>query len=507
MPVAVVDRPTEPQVHVTRGSSWRGGWGALVITALSRAALAMLASLLLWSILPVAIGWHTTVVMSNSMAPQLRTGDIVASRPVAPQDLRVGQVLLADDPDHAGRLRMHRFVAVRADGRLTLRGDANRTDDSTPISRSAVHGVASLRSPFIGKPVYLLRTHQAAALVPILAALLALVSAAFVFRPDDEDDDREGGGLGVSDAAATGTPISIGTTRVLTPTGYAARHAATPVRPRRTGRLVLVGLSVCAISAGLAMPAHAASAFSDTTTNAADTWSAANYFSCANAVQAANPYYFYPLGEQSGNAAVDASGNGRNGTYQPSRAGATSGTTTSPCGTDRATTLNGSSGYVSTPTFVAGPNTFSLEVWFKTTTTRGGVLMGFSDTQTGAAKTAGDRVLYITNAGQLVFGVNPGRVAYVNTAGKVNDGTWHLATATLSSAGMRLYLDGQLADSDTTVTSGRSFNGYFRIGDNDLQGFPAAPTSNFINASVYNAALFGSALTAAQVSAHYDAAS
>ena len=507
MPVAAVDRPTEPQVHATRDSSWRGGWGALVVTALSRAALAMLASLLLWSVVPVAIGWHSTVVMSDSMAPQLRTGDIVASRPVAPQDLRVGQVLLADDPDHAGRLRMHRFVAVRPDGRLTLRGDANRTDDSTPISRSAVHGVASLRSPFVGKPIYLLRTHQAAALLPILAALLALVCAAFTFRPDDEDDDLQGGGLHAADTVAPSTPILSGTSSARTPAGYAARHAAAPLRPRRTGRLVLAALGVCAISAGLAMPAHAASAFADTTANAGDTWSAANYFSCASAVQAANPYYFYPLGEQSGSAAVDASGNGRNGTYQPSRTGAASGTTTSPCGPDRATTLNGSSGYVSTPTFVTGPNTFSLEVWFKTTTNRGGALMGFSDTQTGAAKTAGDRVLYITNAGQLVFGVNPGRVAYVNTAGRVNDGTWHLATASLSSAGMRLYLDGQLADSDTSVTSGRSFNGYFRIGDNDLQGFPAAPSSNFLNASLYNAAVFGSALTAAQVSAHYDAAS
>nr|WP_246306275.1 LamG domain-containing protein [Allobranchiibius huperziae] len=293
----------------------------------------------------------------------------------------------------------------------------------------------------------------------------------------------------------------------MTPPGYAARHASAPAAPRRRSRLVLVGLSVAAIATGAALPASASSSFTDTTVNAGDAWSAADYFSCANAVQAANPYFFYPLGEQSGNTATDASGGGRNGTYQPSRAGATSGTTAGPCGTDRATTLNGSSGYISTPTYLVGPNTFSLEIWFKTTTTRGGVLMGFSDAQTGAAKTAGDRVLYITNYGQLVFGVNPGRVAYVNTAGKVNDGTWHLATATLSNAGMRLYLDGQLADSDTTVTSGRSFNGYFRIGDNDLQGFPAAPTSNFLNASIYNAALFGSALTAAQVSAHYDAAS
>ncbi|MBO1767472.1 LamG-like jellyroll fold domain-containing protein [Allobranchiibius sp. GilTou38] len=506
MPVAVV-RPTEPRVHATPGSTWRGGWGALVITALARAALAMLASLLLWSVVPVAIGWHSTVVMSNSMAPQLQTGDIVASRPIAPQDVRIGQVLLADDPDHAGRLRMHRLVAVRPDGRLTLRGDANRTDDSTPISRSAVHGVASLRSPWIGKPVFLLRTHQGAALLPILGALLVLVSAAFVFRPEDEDDDVEGDRFAPSIALASAVPSHLDSPRATTPPGYAARHASAPAAPRRRGRLVLVGLSICAISAGVALPAQASSAFTAKTSNSPDTWSAADYFSCGSAVQAADPYLLYPLGEQSGNTATDASGGGRNGTYTPSRTGGTTGTTAGPCDSARATTLNGSSGYVSTPTKLTNPNNFTLEVWFKTSTTRGGALMGFSDTRTGDPTSYWDRVLYITNYGQLVFGVNPGRVTYVNSAQRVNDGAWHLATASLSTNGMRLYLDGDLVDSDSSTTAGRNYAGYFRVGENELQGFPAAPSSDFIGASLYDAAIYNSALTATQISDHYNAAS
>ena len=508
MTVAVVDRPTDPQVHATRGSKWRGGWGALVITALSRAVLAMLASLLLWSVVPVAIGWHSTVVMSDSMAPQLRTGDVVASRPVAPTNLGIGEVLLADDPDHAGRLRMHRFVAIRPDGRLTLRGDANRANDSTPISRDAVRGVASLRSPWVGKPVYLLRTHQAGALVPILAALLALVAAAFTFRPDDEDEDGQRSGLAVPGTTASATPTAIGTPPAgTTPQGYAARHACVPVRPRRRGRHVLVGLSVCAISAGLVLPAGASSAFSASTTDSPDTWSAADYFSCASAVQASDPYFFYPLGEQSGNTATDDSGGARNGSYLPSRGGGTTGTTAGPCTSDRATTFNGTSGYISTPTKLSNPNNFTLEVWFKTSTTRGGALMGFSDTRTGDPNSAWDRALYITNYGQLVFGVNPGKIAYINSSQRVNDGGWHLATASLSATGMRLYLDGNLVDSDSSTTAGRNYAGYFRVGQNELQGFPAAPSSNFLSATLFDAAIYDSALTPAQVSDHYAAAS
>ncbi len=131
--------------------------------------------------------------------------------------------------------------------------------------------------------------------------------------------------------------------------------------------------------------------------------------------------------------------------------------------------------------------------------------MGFSDTQTGSANRSWDRVLYVTDYGQLVFGVNPGRVSYVYSKNQVNDNTWHLATATISGAGMKLYLDGALIDSDSAVTTGKNYDGYFRVGDNELQGFPAAPSTDFFGGSLANAAVFGSVLSPAQISDHYNA--
>lgn len=510
MYVAVAHRRSKSQqVPATDDSHWRSGWSALAVTALSRAVLVTLASLLLWSVAPAAIGWHSTVVMSGSMAPQLNTGDVVASRPATPDKLRLGQVLLATDPDHAGHLRMHRLVAVRPDGLLTTRGDANRADDSTPISRDAVKGVGSLRSPWIGTPAYLLRTRQTVLLIPILAGLALLLLGAFTFRPDEEDDESRGSASGarVAADAPPRTYTRFRPPRALAHSKYAARHSSRVVAWRRPVRLILVSLGICAITTGIALPARASSSFIATATSTGDNWSAKKYFSCASAVIADDPFYLYPLGEQSGNTVADASGNSRTGSYQPSRSAGTSGTTAGPCRNSRATTLNGTSGYVSTPTKIANPNNFSMEIWFKTGTGSGGALMGFSDTQTGAENSAWDRVLYLTDYGQLVFGVYPGRVAYVNSQQRVNDDTWHLATATLSSAGMRLYLDGALVDSDSTVTTGRNYSGYFQIGHNKLQGYRAAPSGDFLNASLYNAAVFSGALTATQVSDHYTARS
>lgn len=441
------------------------------------------------------------------MAPQLQPGDVVTSRPVAENTLRVGQVVLATDPDHAGRLRMHRLAAIRPDGRLTLRGDANRADDSTPISRNAVKGVGALRSPWIGLPSYLLRTHQTVLLIPILIGLVLLVLAACMFRPEDEGEGAApAGDLGDS-ALPHGGMRRFALRWPPGDHGYAARHSVTVSAWRRSGRLGLIGLSICAIAVGTALPARASSTFTARATNTPDSWSAAKYFSCAGAVQADDPYYFYPLGDQGSNTAADASGNNRNGSYLPNRTTGTTDTTAGPCGNGRATTFNGTSGYVSTPNRIANPNNFSMEIRFKTTTSRGGALMGFSDTQTGAANSAWDGVIYLSNYGQLVFGVNPGRVSYVNTKQPVNDGAWHLATATISGAGMRLYLDGDLVDSDSAVTTGRNYDGFFRIGGNELQGFPATPSRDFLNATLYNAAVFGSVLTPTQISDHYTARS
>jgi signal peptidase I len=129
-------------------------WVVVRITAanLCRAALALLASLAACALLPFLWGWHPTVVMSDSMTPDIRTGDVVVVMPVPDDELTPGRVIQFDDPDHADRLRLHRIVSV-ADGELITRGDANDRDDSSPVTISSVHGVGFLLIPRIGLPV------------------------------------------------------------------------------------------------------------------------------------------------------------------------------------------------------------------------------------------------------------------------------------------------------------------------------------------------------------------
>jgi signal peptidase len=136
------------------------------------AVLVALAGLVLLALAPRLVGFSGHVVVSGSMEPRLSPGDVVLTRPVLPQDLQPGQVLLFPDPEGADRLVLHRLVSFDEQGDLVTRGDANRSNDTTPVPASSVVGVAQVRIPLVGLPAYWRLTGQWGH-VGLLAVVLA----------------------------------------------------------------------------------------------------------------------------------------------------------------------------------------------------------------------------------------------------------------------------------------------------------------------------------------------
>jgi signal peptidase len=150
-------------------------WPRVLAVVTARALLALLIGLLLWALVPALFGWRTNVVMSGSMRPHIQVGDLVVTRPVSVDDLAPGQVVLVTDRLHPDRPLMHRLVRETPDGRLILRGDANKTADSDPVGIRDVRGVAVLRIPALGLPVVAAQQHHPTDLVLALAGLVVLV--------------------------------------------------------------------------------------------------------------------------------------------------------------------------------------------------------------------------------------------------------------------------------------------------------------------------------------------
>ncbi|MFD7427213.1 LamG-like jellyroll fold domain-containing protein [Streptomyces sp. NPDC059818] len=186
--------------------------------------------------------------------------------------------------------------------------------------------------------------------------------------------------------------------------------------------------------------------------------------------------------------------------------------------------LRNAPSYRQTPAAVSGPSTaigfngtnqyaysnrshtqttrFSVETWIKTTTTRGGKIIGFG---TNTMETSGkyDKHVYMLNNGRLTFGTHNGGGRTVSTSAAYNDGAWHHVVATQGSGGMALYVDGQLRASNPLYTTNESYTGYWRVGGDNLATWPNRPTSDFFAGQIDETAVYPTALTAAQVSAHY----
>ncbi len=144
----------------------------------------------------------------------------------------------------------------------------------------------------------------------------------------------------------------------------------------------------------------------------------------------------------------------------------------------------------------------SQEVWFKTTTTRGGMLLGYGNSQTGSSSNH-DRHVYMTNAGKLMFGVYPGSAQTISSPNSYNDGQWHHVVSTLSGEGMKLYVDGVLVASKASVTSAQPFTGYWRIGGDNLNGWPSRPSSDYFAGQMNDFAIYPSVLSPETIAAHY----
>ena len=273
------------------------------------------------------------------------------------------------------------------------------------------------------------------------------------------------------------------------------------------GTLMLAALFVITLGSG-----SSTAGFLAKITNSTDTAGSAQYFKCATAYTAdkTNAIFQYSFNQVSNSTtATDLSGHGSSGTYNGNMT-ADNTTRTSGCPRDagRVYVLDGTTSYLtnSPGTSHAAIDTFTEEVWFNaaSTVTTGGRLIGWGAAATGASGQY-DRHIWMDNSGKINFGVYNGAIHVITSPSAYNDGNWHYVAASLSTAGMSLYIDGAVVGTDPTTT-GEGEAGYWRIGYDNVNSWGATtPTNYFFNGKMAWAAVYSVVLTAAQLSNHWSA--
>ncbi|HEY1118851.1 MAG TPA: PKD domain-containing protein, partial [Acidimicrobiales bacterium] len=224
------------------------------------------------------------------------------------------------------------------------------------------------------------------------------------------------------------------------------------------------------------------------------------------AIDASEPTHWWRFDEPSGTTIADAAG------FQPLTSIGT-GMTLGAAGalvSDPLSTAARFAGSTTTRTYTSvqdsPPDVFTIEAWFRTAGTAGGKLVGRGN-RIDRNSSKMDRQLYLDDAGHVLFGVKPDENReVVASPDPYNDGAWHLATATLSPEGMRLYVDGSQVGERTDVTVGEHLAlGYWRVGGDSLYRWPSAPANAFFNGDIDEVAVYYRALGAGEIAAHYAA--
>ncbi|UCM87536.1 LamG-like jellyroll fold domain-containing protein [Streptomyces marincola] len=221
-------------------------------------------------------------------------------------------------------------------------------------------------------------------------------------------------------------------------------------------------------------------------------------------VLADDPLLYWPYDEPANNFASDASGNNGAGVH---RGGPERGVTPPavPGTGARGIGYDGTDSYTYSDRSYSGLTRYTLETWFRTTTTRGGKLIGMGN-RILEPSSVRDHNLYMLDDGRLAFGVYNRNYRTITSPGAWNDGEWHHAVASVGADGMRLYVDGEQVASSPLTTSARDVTGYWRTGGDSLAGWPGRPTSDWFAGQLDETAVYPGQLSAARVRAHHEAA-
>jgi signal peptidase len=150
---AVQTVPSTP----TRSTARRiGSWVTTAVVVLAVAAFLLLA------VGPRLMGYQTTTMLTGSMVPMIKPGDVVVAGQVPISDLQVGDVITYHIPIEDQRVETHRIVEIGtgADGLPTVRtkGDANQGTDpwtATLQGETVYRHVGTI--PYLGTAIRALR--------------------------------------------------------------------------------------------------------------------------------------------------------------------------------------------------------------------------------------------------------------------------------------------------------------------------------------------------------------
>ena len=140
-------------------------------------------------------GWFPLIVLTESMEPEIKAGDIIVCHTMDPEEIEVGDVISFFDPAGNGTsIVTHRVIEVLDEGgapQFRTRGDNNNTDDKLPVDAEDLVGVYRSRIPGAGHVAMFMQTTTGLIVCVVLPILLLVgydIVRRRIYEKNKQDD-------------------------------------------------------------------------------------------------------------------------------------------------------------------------------------------------------------------------------------------------------------------------------------------------------------------------------
>jgi len=132
-----------------------------------------LLGLLLAVAVPKFFGYDSFVIYSGSMEPTVKTGSLLVVKPVAAENLQVGDVIVFRSPGNHATIT-HRIAGIREENGqriFTTKGDASSNPDPREVRLQGQVGKMAYTIPYLGYLVDFIKTKEGALIFLVAPAL------------------------------------------------------------------------------------------------------------------------------------------------------------------------------------------------------------------------------------------------------------------------------------------------------------------------------------------------
>lgn len=123
---------------------------------------------------PSVGGWFPMIVLTDSMYPEIKSGDLILCHTIEAEEVKEGDVITFYDPMGNGTsVVTHRVLSINADGSFVTKGDNNNVEDQVAVKPDDLIGVYRNRIPGAGNIAMFMQS--TAGLVVCVACPIALL--------------------------------------------------------------------------------------------------------------------------------------------------------------------------------------------------------------------------------------------------------------------------------------------------------------------------------------------